>query len=276
MKTKFQFSLVLVFVFVAFTLAQTHRLYYSVFSKRYKGMEGYYKEMIVTDINKDNIKSYAADYIKYDSINKNSKTGDVFFATPRFVERFSKDLKSGITTNYEANLNDVFSYETQDEIKWELHQESKEISGYKTQKATTTFGGRNWVAWFAKDLDIPYGPYKFYGLPGLILEIQDENKEYIFQFLQNKVLDEVYDTSNFLETYYGKTPIKLSIKNIHKLKMNYYLDPFKEFKAGKRPNEHLGEVGERINYNAETLEIQKRLRAENPIDLKNAVKYPEK
>ena len=74
MKTKFQFSLVLVFVFVAFTLAQTHRLYYSVFSKRYIGMEGYYKEMIVTDINKDNIKSYAADYIKYDSINKNSKT----------------------------------------------------------------------------------------------------------------------------------------------------------------------------------------------------------
>lgn len=59
--------------------------------------------------------------------------------------------------------------------------------------------------------------------------------------------------------------------------MNYYLDPFKEFKAGKMENHHLGkEEEEVINYNEKTKKIQQELRLENPIDLQNSVKYPEK
>ncbi|MDO4225066.1 MAG: GLPGLI family protein, partial [Bergeyella zoohelcum] len=248
---------VLLGMLLAFSVSvfgQTHRLYYSVLFKVVKGMEGHHKEMIVTDINKNTVKSYAAEYIKYDSINRNSKSGNIMFANPYYLERVSKNLNTGVTTNYGNVIGDYFSYETKDDIKWKLHQDIKEISGYKVQKATANFEGRNWEAWFTKDLNISYGPYKFHGLPGLILEIRDENSDYIFQFLQNKVLEKEYDTSGFLEKYYIKDPLKLSLKDVHKLKMNYFLDPFREFKGGKMENYHLGkEKGEVINYSERTL-----------------------
>lgn len=51
------------------------------------------------------------------------------------------------------------------------------ILGYHCQKATTTYRGRNYILWFAKEIPIPYGPYKFYGLPGLILSVQDDQNQ---------------------------------------------------------------------------------------------------
>lgn len=268
---------VMFFVFGSLFFAQTHRLYYLSQFKRYKTQQNYIKEMIVTDINKNSVKSYAEEFIIKDSINKNDKYGNMFFASPYFNERNSRDLKTGITTNYESNLGNAFFYETKDKMNWKIHLDKKEISGYTAQKATVTFEGRNWEAWYTEQINIPYGPYKFYGLPGLILEIKDDKEEYIFTFVQNKTLEKEYDTSGFLEKYYGKNPIKITLRNLHKLKMNYYLDPFKEFKAGKMENHHLGkEKGEVINYNEKTKKVQKELRLENPIDLENAVKYPEK
>ncbi|WP_262892927.1 hypothetical protein [Kaistella flava (ex Peng et al. 2021)] len=32
---------------------------------------------------------------------------------------------------------------------------------YKVQKATTTFGGKKWVAYFTRDIPFTDGPYKF-------------------------------------------------------------------------------------------------------------------
>lgn len=278
MKTTSKISFfVMFFVLGSLFFSQTHRLYYISFSKRYKEMKGHYKENIITDINKTTVKSYAEEFIIRDSINKKDKSGNMFFASPYFVERSIRNLKTGITTNYGNNLGAVYSYETQDKMDWKIHPETKEINGYKAQKATITFEGRNWEAWFTEQINIPYGPYKFYGLPGLILEMKDDKKDYIFTFAQNKTLEKEYDTSGFLEKYYGKSPVKITLKDIHTLKMNYYLDPFKEFKAGKMENHHLGkEEEEVINYNEKTKKIQQELRLENPIDLQNSVKYPEK
>src|SRR5690606_34206944 len=41
-------------------------------------------------------------------------------------------------------------------------------------------GGRIYTAWFTQDIPINEGPYKFYGLPGMILKIEDTEK--LFQF----------------------------------------------------------------------------------------------
>lgn len=77
-------------------------------------------------------------------------------------------------------------------IDWEIQQETKEFLGYKVQKATGSFAGRNYVAWFAPQLPFSDGPYKFGGLPGLILEISDLQDHYhfsltAFQKLQNPI-----------------------------------------------------------------------------------------
>lgn len=45
------------------------------------------------------------------------------------------------------------------------------------------FAGREWTAWFTSEISIPDGPYKFYGLPGLILKISDKTNTHSFEMI---------------------------------------------------------------------------------------------
>lgn len=61
--------------------------------------------------------------------------------------------------------------------KWETnYRDEKTIIGYKCKKATTLFNKRLYTAWYAKEIPISEGPYRFKDLPGLILEIQDSSE----------------------------------------------------------------------------------------------------
>ncbi|RXM57797.1 GLPGLI family protein [Chryseobacterium sp. CH1] len=40
------------------------------------------------------------------------------------------------------------------------------IGKYKSQKAETNYGGRNWIAWFTTELPFADGPLYFNGLFG--------------------------------------------------------------------------------------------------------------
>src|SRR5690606_16702625 len=81
--------------------------------------------------------------------------------------------------NYNHNeqyLKDMISLrfftlkEKLDIFDWEVKEETKEILGFLCQLATGHFRGRDYEAWFA--LELPQGgPWKYDGLPGLILEI---------------------------------------------------------------------------------------------------------
>lgn len=58
---------------------------------------------------------------------------------------------------------------------WKLHPETKDIGKFNCQKATIEFRGRNYTAWFTNEIPVRYGPWKFQGLSGLILEVYDDN-----------------------------------------------------------------------------------------------------
>jgi GLPGLI family protein len=73
-----------------------------------------------------------------------------------------------------------FKYEELNNINWELVNEFKIIAKYKCQKAIAHKYGRTWSAYFTTDIPLPFGPYKFNGLPGLILEISDDKGDYLF------------------------------------------------------------------------------------------------
>lgn len=62
----------------------------------------------------------------------------------------------------------------------------KQILGYDCMKAETRYGNRNWTAWFASDLPISCGPWKFSGLPGLILEATSADGEFAFDAIAIK------------------------------------------------------------------------------------------
>jgi GLPGLI family protein len=85
---------------------------------------------------------------------------------------------------------------------WELHDEQKEILGHVCQKATTSFRGRDYTAWFAPDIPISNGPWKFGGLPGLIMQVTDSENHYDFELVGiENVSDPVrYYNTNFIKT----------------------------------------------------------------------------
>ena len=67
-------------------------------------------------------------------------------------------------------------------FNWIISTEQKKIGDIPCQKAATRHRGRNYEVWFAPSIPINGGPWKFYGLPGLILEAGDETGEVKFRF----------------------------------------------------------------------------------------------
>lgn len=59
-------------------------------------------------------------------------------------------------------------------IEWIIQPQKKKILEQDCQRATTSFGGRNYIAWFAPAIPINAGPWKLGGLPGIILAVNDE------------------------------------------------------------------------------------------------------
>ena len=68
------------------------------------------------------------------------------------------------------------------EIKWTISKDTASFSGVKCQKATATFEGKNWIAWFGAQFPFQNGPWKLQGLPGLIVDAYSDDKKIQFQF----------------------------------------------------------------------------------------------
>lgn len=81
---------------------------------------------------------------------------------------------------YENGELNYFIYKDKAPIKWHFENEFKNISGFKCQKATAKFRGRNYEAWFTSEIPLSFGPWKFRGLPGLILEVYDQTGQVYF------------------------------------------------------------------------------------------------
>jgi GLPGLI family protein len=60
-------------------------------------------------------------------------------------------------------------------LNWEITSDTATMLDYSCQKAKIHFRGRNYEAWFAPEIPINDGPWKFYGLPGLIVKVNDSD-----------------------------------------------------------------------------------------------------
>ena len=85
-------------------------------------------------------------------------------------------------TLYARDLGFDYVKDNTIDIPWDIAEETKMIGIYKVQKATAHFRGRDYTAWFTPQIPLPYGPWKLVGLPGLILEAYDTDKEIYWYF----------------------------------------------------------------------------------------------
>lgn len=92
---------------------------------------------------------------------------------PRDKTTFIQHIPSE-TYRFEEKLN---------QFDWEIRNDTVIIGGFKAQKAVCEFGGREWIAWFSPEIPYNDGPYKFNGLPGLILRIHDSRNFFDFEML---------------------------------------------------------------------------------------------
>lgn len=102
-----------------------------------------------------------------------------------FREFIYKNHSNYDVTTFEKISNTLYSFEEPKGLfSWKITPEMKTIAGFSCQRATTAFGGRQWEAWFTREVSIPEGPYKFYGLPGLIVAVADTRGNYKFTLIK--------------------------------------------------------------------------------------------
>ena len=86
-----------------------------------------------------------------------------------------RDQEAGRLTHIDQiDMDHLLYTEPLPAIDWELADGERTILGYACRRARCSFRGRNYEAWYAPDIAVSVGPWKFGGLPGLILAIRDD------------------------------------------------------------------------------------------------------
>lgn len=213
---------VLLFAVMASAQETANRFFYELSFKPKKDSAKIDKVMTTLDIAKD--KSIYQDFTlpAQDSIlkvaiedmekTKTFKDMSKMIKWPKFSYKIYKTYPSMTEMYVDRISRNLFAYEETIKFDWKILSDKEKIGEYNTQKATTEFGGRTWTAWFTTDIPFQDGPYKFYGLPGLIVKIEDLDKNYSWLLSGNKILK---DWKEF--TYAEEANTKYGMSNEKKL-----------------------------------------------------------
>lgn len=132
----------------------------------------------------DSLNSTPDGKAKYQEITRNSYLGGKMDEMPRKDGSYyvMKSLPTKTLRYYDsAGLDKFFYEETSEEWNWTIGEATKEILGYECVEASTDFHGRKWTVWFTPEIPVQNGPWKFDGLPGLILKAESESGQYSFE-----------------------------------------------------------------------------------------------
>ena len=196
MNTKFLF---LSLFTTSLLFAQANRFVYQVTMKTDSTDRNVSKtETAILDISGGKSIFYSENRVKRDSIISKARQNGSF----NFDRTQLQDLRSNMNYIIEKNLingnkiyksrilRDDYAYEEDRPMNWKILPETATIGDYKTQKAETDFGGRKWNVWFTTEIPFQDGPYKFSGLPGLIVKAEDSKGDYSFDLKETKKIKE--------------------------------------------------------------------------------------
>ncbi|MBL1220722.1 GLPGLI family protein [Chryseobacterium sp. L7] len=161
------------------------------------------------------------------NIKKNLKPGTIFTTVIKKYPDFGVSFSDKIG-------NTTYKVAEDQKPEWKILPDKEKIGEYNTQKATTNYGGRSWIAWFSTDIPFQDGPYKFYGLPGLIVKIEDTTGSHIMTLIGNKKTEagseEDLQIPGLTMVGIGGKEIEISKKQFKKAWKDYLADPTKDMK----------------------------------------------
>ncbi|MCL1638337.1 GLPGLI family protein [Elizabethkingia sp. HX WHF] len=190
---KFTLQILLFFSPLLF-FSQNYRVFYEyTFIRDSISKENKESEIMILDIYKN-----SSTYLSYKTYQRDSALAkmttrpDPIFFIKNATKISDIVIKRGL--NPQNVLTSVkggeFNVTDNRKVNWTLLPDSEIFNNYNVKKARTSMYGRNWIAWYTTDIPIQDGPYKFNGLPGLILKINDETGSHSFQFIGIKKLNQ--------------------------------------------------------------------------------------
>ena len=226
MKYPFKIAIAIVFM-TQFLSAQTSRFVYQATMKSDStDKTNITTENVILDVSPEKSIFYGEGRVKRDSIMQRMRETRSMDRSAMQNLRSSidyiveKDLVKNITYFKTRLGRDQYIYEEDRKIDWKILPETVKIGEYEAQKAETTFAGRKWYAWFTQDIPFQDGPYKFKGLPGLIIKVEDAKGDYSFDLQQSKKITEFPNFDNR-----GGNPIKVKRADFEKQEKLYRKDP---------------------------------------------------
>jgi len=189
MKNKTYFAIIaLLLSFIA--NAQTYKAIYRIeFANNLLNLKSIRKERAILMIEANKQSTFTTvNVYKQDSLNKLIVAGKINPYDLMNKKYPGSQFKHFVQKNYETQdlkaqnvlVVDNYIYNQKNELNWQLHSDTLKIKNYVCNKATVSYEGRDYTAWYTTEIPISDGPYKFWGLPGLILKISDSENHYTF------------------------------------------------------------------------------------------------
>lgn len=155
-------------------------------------------------------------------------TGDYPIEPYEIFKYHESNKKTDILTIYRMFVvPQVFYYwDDMKPIDWKFGIERQKVLNIDCQKATCTFRGRTYEAWFALSIPYSHGPFKFAGLPGLILKIEDTQKQFRWEAIGITAPKKEVQIKRYARPYE-----KISRDKLRKMTKRFYDNPYQLFKS---------------------------------------------
>lgn len=192
-----------------------------------------FKETMMLEVGKQSSKFYS--YTKYvgdsvfaaDVANHASQETMIEhikqYGQSKLNEQTYKRYPAGKVTTLDeiaGDINRLRCEEVEERPQWILSNDTTTLLSYICHKAECNFKGRNWTAWFTTEIPSSEGPWKLYGLPGLILKAEDNEKEYTFTCTG---IEQCHTYHPIL--FNGKDYEPVNRKAYNKIHERYFADP---------------------------------------------------
>lgn len=155
------------------------------------------------------------------------------FGQSRMNEETYKRYPAGKVTTLDeiaGDINRLRCEETEERPQWVLSDDTATVLSYVCRKAVCRFKGREWIAWFTPDIPSSDGPWKLFGLPGLILKAKDSEGHYIFECTGIELCHSYHPI-----LFKGRDYEPVNRKAYNKIHERYWADPV-GFIMGSMPN----------------------------------------
>lgn len=139
-----------------------------------------------------------------------------------------KDYSQNKMIYYEL-LPETYVEEELNLINWKVTDQTNTFLGYKCQKAECEFRGREYIAWFTTQLPFKAAPWKFHGLPGVVLQVVSKDEHVDFTATKLKIRE-------------SEEPIKNPYRKKKLINWEKYTELYKEYERRREEDLKAGEV----------------------------------